>query len=147
MNLSERSYRNGKYVYGIALERARRFHALPKWADTPQNHKRLLQIYILAQRMNLTRKRRYHVDHIIPLYGKTVCGLHVPENLRIITKEANEAKSNYFVPYREKNGRKYYLEAVEKKWIPPRKGRANPTKKSFKRMAKKLVYRKRNFFK
>jgi hypothetical protein len=58
--------------------------ATPKWADP----EKIAVIYVTA------RKEGKHVDHIIPLRGKTVSGLHVETNLQIISKDLNLWKSN-----------------------------------------------------
>jgi len=45
--------------------------------------------------------RGFEVDHIIPLNGKAVSGLHVPGNLQVITVRANRQKSNKFAATEE----------------------------------------------
>ena len=66
--------------------------AVPLWADTWK----MKQYYILAKELSRIYGTEFHVDHIVPLQGKNVSGLHVENNLQIITKTENLKKGNRF---------------------------------------------------
>ena len=73
--------------------RAAKLQRTPKWDS--ESH--LIQAkYQLANMLTRETGKPYHVDHIIPLQGKKVCGLHVFSNLRVILGEENIKKSNKF---------------------------------------------------
>jgi len=66
----------------------------PKWSDK----NKINDIYNEAVILEKETGKKYHVDHIIPLRGKKVSGLHIPENLRIIPAKENLKKGNKFTP-------------------------------------------------
>jgi hypothetical protein len=69
----------------------------PKWL-TADDWKAIEAFYAEAVRLTKETGMEWHVDHIIPLRGKTVSGLHVPGNLRVIPAEENMRKTNSFDP-------------------------------------------------
>ena len=75
------------------VRRRKHRDATPPWLSRKQRSE-IRQLYQIAMTMTQTTGERYVVDHIIPLQGETVCGLHVPWNLRVITQEENLKKSN-----------------------------------------------------
>ena len=82
-----------KNVAKTARYTANKLKATPSWLTESHN----LQIqckYSLAQMFSRETGIQHHVDHIVPLKGKTVCGLHVPWNLRVIPAVDNLRKSN-----------------------------------------------------
>lgn len=72
-----------EYAARNAERRARKILATPAWADLSK----IKEIYKSCP-------TGYHVDHIIPLSSDLVCGLHVDNNLRIISAQENLQKSN-----------------------------------------------------
>ena len=76
-----------------AKRRAARHDATPPWL-TPEQVVEMKLVYIKAKELEKLDGIKRHVDHIIPLQGDSVCGLHVPWNLQILTAVENIAKSN-----------------------------------------------------
>lgn len=77
-----------------AKRKAAKAQATPPWADM----KAISKIYADAARIQSETGVKMHVDHIIPLRHKAICGLHCETNLRIITAEENVRKKNKWEP-------------------------------------------------
>jgi len=90
-SLNKEKHAELSYFY-CAKRRSHKKTCTPSWA----NLEAIKEIYAKASRM---RKNGFdvEVDHIIPLINNKVCGLHVPENLMIITKQENRKKHNQFL--------------------------------------------------
>jgi len=73
-----------------ANRRAAKRGAVPAWAD----HEAIKMIYAQAAKISAKTGIQHDVDHIIPLRGKLVCGLHCENNLQILTMAENAAKGN-----------------------------------------------------
>lgn len=73
---------------------AKKKQATPSWAD----HAAINAIYAEAVRLEKETGIKHHVDHIYPLQSKYLCGLHVAENLQILTASENCKKSNRIWP-------------------------------------------------
>ena len=74
-----------RYSALIQAYNARKKRAMPLWADSAA-----------IQRFYEARPDGFHVDHIIPLRGKTVSGLHVLENLQYLPGIENNRKGNRY---------------------------------------------------
>jgi len=80
-----------KAIASNAIHRAK--EAAPKWL-TEAHYDEMLAFYTQAKQLELFDGVPRHVDHIVPLQGDNVCGLHVPWNLQILTADQNISKGN-----------------------------------------------------
>lgn len=79
-------------LFHSAKRRAAKLHRTPKWSDLNAIWLLYVEAYGRTRRTGI----EHHVDHIYPLQGKLVSGLHVPENLRVVPATVNLTKSNRF---------------------------------------------------
>lgn len=77
-----------------AARKAALIAATPKWS----NFDEIKSVYARAHRTTVLTGNKHVVDHIVPLVSKRVCGLHVPENLRVISEHDNCVKGNRWWP-------------------------------------------------
>ena len=78
-----------------ASRRARKKQAQPPWL-TEEHINQIKAEYKNSKRMKKLTGIEHHVDHIVPLKGENVCGLHVPWNLQVIPAKHNLEKNNHF---------------------------------------------------
>lgn len=79
----------GKWVAYVVARQKRIKKATPAWTDLTA----IKQFYIEAQQLTKETGIPHEVDHIIPIQGKLVSGLHVPANLQILTEKQNQTKN------------------------------------------------------
>lgn len=72
--------------------KAAKLKAIPPWCDLGE----IARIYAEAARITAETGVPHEVDHIHPLQGKMICGLHVHTNMQILTKTENSRKKNLF---------------------------------------------------
>lgn len=104
VNVEKIAARNAKYAKNnpgkinahAARRRAAKLLRTPPWL-TAQDLADIAEIYVLcAERTKITGVP-HAVDHVIPLMGRTVSGLHIAANLQIITASENSSKHNKYV--------------------------------------------------
>ena len=83
MNQALRKEKRNSYMRELRL-------AQPVWADK----KKIAEFYELAKRLTSLTGIKYSVDHIIPIQGESVSGLHCEYNLQVITVSGNSRKGN-----------------------------------------------------
>lgn len=79
----------------VAYTRARQAAQLkrtPAWAD----HAEILKVYELSAQLTKETGIKHQVDHVIPLRGKLVSGLHVHTNLQVLLARVNQSKNTSF---------------------------------------------------
>lgn len=77
-----------------AKRRAAKRNQTPPWADLDA----IRAVYSQAATLAADTGTPHHVDHVIPLRGRLVSGLHVHQNLRVVQARDNLSKGNKFDP-------------------------------------------------
>ena len=81
-----------------AKRRAAKLNRTPSWL-TKEDLGKIKELYKEAQKLREETGEEWHVDHIIPLQGENISGLHVPDNLQVIKATENTSKGNRYELY------------------------------------------------
>ena len=79
-----------KVFASVRKRQALKLRALPLWADDLK----IASFYAEARKRTIETGVKHHVDHIVPLKGKNVCGLHCEANLQVMIGRENQSKGN-----------------------------------------------------
>ena len=96
VRLAKQKWRKANQAHQNALlakYRATKLKATPIWLSDEQ-HTDIKELYLMAKDLEKIFPWKQEIDHIIPLQGNKVCGLHVPWNLQILSSQANRKKGN-----------------------------------------------------
>lgn len=93
--LAKKRYHKNNGASVVAYYRNLRRKATPTWLTDVQKSE-IENFYWLCRDLEKITTDRYHVDHIVPIKGECVCGLHVPWNLQVLPADINIKKSNTF---------------------------------------------------
>lgn len=74
----------------LAKYRASKLKATPTWSEA----EKIQVLYEKCKWLESLTGLKYEVDHVVPLQGKDVCGLHIWENLQILEVIENRTKGN-----------------------------------------------------
>jgi 5-methylcytosine-specific restriction endonuclease McrA len=85
----------GKINAHTSKRRAAKIQRTPNWLTLDDYHA-IRSLYETAAALTKSTGIKHHVDHVIPLQGKTVSGFHCPTNLQILTQSENCSKHNKF---------------------------------------------------
>jgi hypothetical protein len=80
-----------RYVAARARRRAAQDSATPAWL-TAIDKAMIQEMYDVSEARYIQTGIKHHVDHIVPINGKNVAGMHVPWNLQVITAHENLSK-------------------------------------------------------
>lgn len=79
--------------YQLAWRRKKQIErATPRWANLVE----IERIYQECERLKISMRMDLVVSHAIPLKHKRVCGLHVPSNLRVVSKRLADLQKYKF---------------------------------------------------
>ena len=83
----------GRYASYEKKRHAAKLSACPSWL-TEDELWLIDEVYEISALRSKVTGVKHHVDHIVPLQGADVCGLHVPHNLQVLTMLDNIKKGN-----------------------------------------------------